>query len=309
MSRAIDSLDLTLEELFRRRVTQLAPPLSSQQIGFQPPDRNWRSVVKGLVTKLALNVYLVDLREHRGLRSTDKVRVPPAPQNGFVYEQVAPMRVECHYLVTAWSPAQSPDARTRLEHALISEVLGVLAGMPSLVPRRVFRLGDPVPNGFPGVFADSELPVTVTPAEGFPKLAEFWGTMTGSERPWKPAVYLVVTVPISLDESFTGTEVTTLFSEHRVGFEANGNETPIQIGGHVRDRWGNLVRGAWVQLEPAGGGDVLQRTTSNDGGEFTFVRLDVGTYSLRSGGPDGGGVFVTPVDVPSRTGRYDLRFS
>ena len=48
--------------------------------------------------------------------------------------------------------------------------------------------------------------------------------MPGPERPWKPAVYLVVTVPITVDTSFAGTEVTTPSTKHRVGFEAIGGE-------------------------------------------------------------------------------------
>ena len=68
------------------------------------------------------------------------------------------------------------------------------------------------------------------------------------------------------------------------------------------------MAGAWVQLEsPAG--QVALTTHSNDEGEFMFVRIDTGRYALRSGGPAGGAAFVSDVDVPSPTGRYDLSLS
>ena len=57
----IDHLDLLLRRLLRNRVAQLA---SDNQVRFQPPDRDWRRLVSTM-TSNALNVYLVDLREHR----------------------------------------------------------------------------------------------------------------------------------------------------------------------------------------------------------------------------------------------------
>ena len=57
----------------------LEPPVAAAQIGFQPPDKEWRRVVKGLVTKLALNLYLIDLRENRGLRRRRKCRSRELP--------------------------------------------------------------------------------------------------------------------------------------------------------------------------------------------------------------------------------------
>jgi len=52
-----------------------------------------------------------------------------------------------------------------------------------------------LPAGFPWVLADAALAMTVLPGEGFLKLAEFWGTMGVGYR-WKPAVYLVATLPV-----------------------------------------------------------------------------------------------------------------
>src|SRR2546430_6545396 len=99
----IQYLDNLLRHLF---LAQIAEITSEDQVSFQPPDENWRGHVTNL-QRNALNVYLVDLREDRQLRSNERVR---AVQNGIVSETPAPRRVECHYLITAWSPAEITPA-------------------------------------------------------------------------------------------------------------------------------------------------------------------------------------------------------
>ena len=49
----------------------------------------------------ALNVYLVDLRENRQLRSNERVREAKRHRQ----RNTSARRVDCHYLITAWSPA------------------------------------------------------------------------------------------------------------------------------------------------------------------------------------------------------------
>src|SRR5262245_48655344 len=95
----IHHLDNLLRHLF---LAQLVDITSEDQVGFQPPDEDWRGHVTNLQHN-ALNVYLVDLRENRKLRSNERAR---AVQNGMVSETPAPRRVDCHYLITAWSPAE-----------------------------------------------------------------------------------------------------------------------------------------------------------------------------------------------------------
>jgi hypothetical protein len=43
-----------------------------EQMGFRPPDTQWVQEVKNIQLN-ALNVYLVDLRENRKLRSNERV--------------------------------------------------------------------------------------------------------------------------------------------------------------------------------------------------------------------------------------------
>jgi hypothetical protein len=195
------------------------------------------------------------------------------------------MRVDCHYLISAWSGATDRVYKTRDEHRVLAEALAVL------VEARAIRV------------AGVELPTTIAPPEGFAKLAEFWGTMGRKER-WRPAVELVVVIPVQPTSEFAGPEVTTLFGEFRPGFSADGAETPIDVGGHVLDPLGVAVGGAWVRLETAAG-DLLQTATTDEHGRFVFTRLGSQPYVLRAGATGIGGD-AQPIDVPSPTGKYDL---
>jgi hypothetical protein len=308
MSLVIDALDVTLKELFVRRVTQLrlpAPPVTAAQVGFQPPDREWRTVVTGLGTRRALNIYLVDVRENRRLRSNERFA---EHQSGIVVETTAPLRLDCHYLITAWSPATEGAGKTLAEHELLSEVVAVLGAVPELVPRAVFTPGGP-PALFPSGMLDSVLPVSLLPTDGFAKLAEFWGTMQGQNHPWKPAVYLVVTVPVALDRHVAGVEVTTVTTEF--GGVDGGRETSIQVAGVVRD--GSItppvpIDRAWVRLE-ATGGSVIDSTSTYEFGEFTFLGLIPGSYRLQARANGRNAPPPLLITVPSATGRYDLQLT
>jgi hypothetical protein len=176
----------------------------------------------------------------------------------------------------------------------------------SLVPRQVYA-PDPLPAGFPDLIADAELPMTLLPVEGFAKYAEFWGTM-GQVHPWKPAVYLVVTLPVALQKELAGPLVTTRITEYRQSGKPETADVLIQIAGTVLDASVNPPRSvakAWVRLEKKNG-TALQATESDQLGRYTFLSLRAGTYRLRYGAPSFGET-VRTVDVPSPTGEYDLQ--
>ena len=86
---------------------------TEDQVRFQPPDDVWQSDVSKLRIN-ALNVYLVDIRERRELRSNESV-TGMGPQGPTRTPE--PARVDCHYLVSAWSPAgitPRPDSGSQL---------------------------------------------------------------------------------------------------------------------------------------------------------------------------------------------------
>ncbi|MBD2089950.1 DUF4255 domain-containing protein [Microcoleus sp. FACHB-1515] len=298
----IHRLDALLRRLF---IQAQIPNLTTEtQIRFQPPDGQWRSAV-GNIGSIALNVYLVDLRENRKLRSNESVR---SINNGVVSDDPAPARLDCHYLITAWSAAEPALEPALDEHELLYQVAAVLMHNPTLNPSRILA-GSSLLNGWTPPFRDIDLPVTVLPAEGFPKLSEFWHSM-GQGAVWKPAVYAIVTLPIALLRVVAGPMVTTLITDYRYTDAAVTAERWVQIGGFVLDATVDPpvpLASAWVQLESSGG-DPLQTTISDELGRFSFEQLQPGSYQLRWRSIDRAEPVPRLVQVPSPSGEYDLRF-
>lgn len=325
----INHLDNLLLYLFMSKVTGLktpnpAPgqppyPVNKSQIGFRPPDDNWRTYVTNLSVNnqpaKALNVYLVDLRENRKLRSNERIRDYDY-ENGNVTETPAPKRIDCHYLITAWSPPIiNPATNTTTDdeyvklHSLIYETMAVLFKNAPLVPQQIYS-PNPLPPNFPQVIADVELPTTVLPTEGFSKLAEFWSAMGANYR-WLPVLYLIVTLPVELDIEIAGPMVSSRATEYRHLGRPETVEARIQIGGQVLDTTSPLPDGspspvadAWVRLEDANGTTINTTETGNDG-RFTFDKLLQGDYILRvrvRGRPP----VIQPIQVTLISGDYNI---
>jgi hypothetical protein len=296
----IDQVDATLRQLFITRVPGIT---SVAQVKFQPPDDVWRNYVKTLTVggnpANAVNVYLVDLRENRKLRSNERERTTV---NGDVLETVSPRRVDCHYLISAWSPADITPALepTLDEHGLLYEIARALSLHEPLVPADVFAPAAP-----PALVAGESLPTVLLPPEAFIKLAEFWGTM-GDQHRWRPCVYLVVTVPIRTAPEVSGPPVTTVLADTRVADVAASAAVLAVIGGVVRTGAPPVpVDGAWVELlTPLNVRLQLARTDAE--GRFTFPSVQPGSYQLRASSTTLGPSPPRAIDVPSPSGEYDL---
>jgi hypothetical protein len=189
----------------------------------------------------------------------------------------APRQMDCHYLITAWSPATVTEAvePTVDEHALLYKATAVLMKNEPLVPRKVYQ-PDPLPATFPDLIADAELPTTILPPEGFPKYAEFWGTMGANYR-WKPAVYLIVTLPVALRTEIAGPMVTTSITKYRHSGKPETTEVWIQIGGKVFEAANpaKMIKDAQVRLV-----EKDQTVATNAQGRFAFAGLLAGNYTL-----------------------------
>jgi hypothetical protein len=296
----IDQLDVTLRQLFTTRVPGIT---SDAQVKFQPPDEAWRTYVKTLTVggnpANALNVYLVDLRENRKLRSNERER---AIVNGDVVETVSPRRVDCHYLISAWSPADVTPALepTLDEHALLYEVARALSQHEPLVPADIFAPAPPPPP----VAAES-LPTVLMPPEAFVKLAEFWGTM-GDQHRWRPCIYLVVTVPIRSAPAPAGPPVTTVIADARQRDIFSTAHVLTVIGGVVTTGAPPVpVERAWVELLTTAN-VRLQLVRTGVDGRFTFPSVPPGSYRLRASSITLGPSPLRAIDVPSPSGEYDL---
>jgi hypothetical protein len=286
----------------------------------------------------ALDIYLVDLRENRKLRSSERTRTYSRNGHGVV-EGRAPEWVDAHYLITAWDPSRDPtDAdRTLREHQLLRRVSAALLAGEPLTPASVYA-PDPVPTpesptspGWPEDFHNTELPLQVLPPEGFLKLSDFWTSMgLGPSVLWKPVVYLVATVPLPLPAYPEQPVVTTLLSVLGQTADAAGQTLVpktahlwAQIGGMVRERYRDPrtgrpairpVKDARIRLE-AVTGTALQATRSDDQGRFQFLwaPLPAGDeverrYVLVARHRQLGEA-SRRVTLPAADGEYDLEFN
>jgi hypothetical protein len=303
----IDALDSMFQELFLTSIDVITDP---SQVGFEPPDDKWRTYVSGLGTGGknvdAINVYLADLKENRILRSTERVR---DFQNGIYTDTPATRRMDCHYLISAWSSATAnlPTVEpTMYEHALLYKIVAALMDAEPFIASQIYGSAG-LPAGFPTTIADAQLPSIILPVEGFPKLAEFWGATKTVH--WKPAVYLIVTLPVVLPPKIAGPIVTTRITEYEVNGNAQTAEVWIQIGGTVlAATTGQALANAWVMLEDSTG-NPLQTTTTDSDGHFTFVGLTAGNYGLRVRAQGFAEPLPIPITVPSPTGSYDVQLT
>lgn len=252
----IDLFDNLLRQLL---IEQVADLTDEAQVRFQPPDADWRTYVSNLVVggnpANALNLYLIDLRENRKLRSNERVR---SVENGIVTEEPAPARLDCHYLISAWSPANATPAvdPTLDEHALLYQAAAALFRNAPFNPSRVYPEGSVALNAWPEPFRNVDLPAVVLPVEGFNKLAEFWSGM-GQGALWKPAIYLIVTLPVALFVEIAGPMVTTRITEYCISGRPETAEVWIQIGGHVLSPARPIAVGSATVTAIAAGGDLV----------------------------------------------------
>lgn len=304
----IDHLDTLLHRLFRNAIAELT---ADTQVRFQPPDEDWRGLVPGITDAAgnpgnSLNVYLIDLRENRRLRSNERER---QVQGTDIFEVPPARRVDCHYLISAWSPVTVSTAidPTIDEHALLAEAARVLGAHDELDPVAIYALSSP-PQTPPAPLAGERFPLTLMPVEGFPKYAEFWGTM-GEKNRWKPCIHTVITVPLREPAVRAGPMVTTTFTRTLVAGNPATENTRFHIGGTVRS---NAVPPvpvplAWVELLTPANLRVAF-TRANAQGRFVFEDVAQGPWQLRASAAPLGVSPVRAIAVPEPIGHYDISF-
>lgn len=166
-------LDDTLAVLLQREL-----PLDNVAISFAAPDNTFPPIE---VTPPAIDFFLYDIRENLALRTNEwtDVRQP----NGNVSRQRPSTRVDCSYLITAWSSAS--DA-VRDEHRLLGEVMRVLLRYRRL-PADVLQ----------GSLVGHEPPVrALVIREGFlQSLGEFWQALGGKP---KAALHYTLTLAVNV---------------------------------------------------------------------------------------------------------------
>jgi hypothetical protein len=248
-------VDRMLQVILLNNVAALASSTGAvtlDQVFFEPPDG---TLFGGVARRLS--VYLADVRENVKLRSNERTERSVA---GTIVSRKMPYRLDCHYLISSYTP--SSGGQVPLHHDLLYQVTAALIRSQPLVPAKILA-GDPELLNWSEPYRDTELPMTINPPEGFPKLAEYWGTMAGS-HPWRPVVHAIITIPVEHVESGPIGTVHHTITIYRPGAETSDDRA--DIGGTVLDAAGHPVGRAQVFALDAQG--VVARTTCDDDGRF-----------------------------------------
>lgn len=181
----LDDLDRTIAELLscdlpnlllsERRADKLTTG-TKVAISFDIP------LETSIKQKPAINFFLYDVRENLDLRSSEWLI--ERQNDGTAIKKRPPARIDCSYLITAWS--SSDDSQQ--EHHLLGEVMKVLLRHRKF-PEAVLQ----------GNLLGQEPPVRATilrPSE-LQSLGEFWQAMGGKP---KAALHYTVTISVSVDE-------------------------------------------------------------------------------------------------------------
>jgi hypothetical protein len=170
-----DDLDASLQLLIADPAAPKA--LRDADVSFETPTRDYAPA------RPTLNLFLHQIRENRALRE-------PAPlfdRTGPTVRRLpAPLRVECGYLVTAWSDLTAGSAvRVAQEHRLLGQALAWLAGHGTIPADHLH-----------GLLAGQEFPAPVLIASPRPQdddPGQFW---TALGVPPRPSISLLVTIEI-----------------------------------------------------------------------------------------------------------------
>jgi hypothetical protein len=288
----IRDLDLTLQQLIVDELKTLGLNSPADYgITFDPPTKDWSENPGG---DRMVNLYLYELRENRDLRNIQpEIRRNP---DGTVTTLQPPVRIELHYLITAWSLATTD--RVFEEHRLLSQAAWALLRHPYVIPAEIFD-GTPYPPGYNELLKTSRLPSFTAQPDNREVLGEFWGTM---ENIWKPALTYAITIPLDLLRSVTGPMVTAKITGYLQKDQPETTETLVQIGGRVFDAQDPAqgIPGATINLL-----ELDQAALADAEGRYTFTRLAPGEYTARVRAT-GYQPRDQKVQVPSSTEAYEI---
>jgi hypothetical protein len=262
-------LDQTIRAVLDTRWS--APP-AKPGFFFVAPDEEWKAQVIG--TDLRLNIYLYELRENVDHRRSQWDPVELADHSAVLSRP--PAYFDCHYLISAWSPAENGEATTPVldEHRVLAEALRVLMSSPEVRPVDLAIVG-----GGP-VFQQARICLTVAPPEVSPVLNDFWSTM---KLPWRPTIQLIATAPLDLlVESAPAPAVTTFIQLYGPSGATTGFDELITIGGWVLSNADDTPIPAATVQRVTPGGEVLGETSSDAQGRYTFTGLRRGPIRLRA---------------------------
>ncbi len=155
----IDQLDEVIRQLLIKEI-----PIKNGEIdvAFDQPTREWSA----RLNRPTLNIFLHDVRENTKLRNVQWERQPNGNQG--VKIQRTPVRVDLHYLVTAW--ANEPEDEHRLLTAALLALFRYSQLPDELLPERL--QDQPVP-----------IPLKVAQADILNNPSDIWSALDNELRP------------------------------------------------------------------------------------------------------------------------------
>ena len=278
----IHDLDDTLKGLLQQVGEGLEPPpvLQTSEVNLLTPTS------PTVFESKTLNLYLHRARENRELRDVEPV---VKRSDGRYTRHRPPLRLDCEYVVTAWSRADR-DQQIREEHELLSAALQWFSRFPEIPESRLRGSLATSPFSHPTMSAQMG---------GTGNIGEFWSAMG---TPPRPSFDLVVTIALPREQQDEGPLVITKEMRMRVKGKPDTEETWYQIGGEVFDRLSSdrdPVSGANVTLRGARNGES---ETTDGKGRFSFSNLSEGDYQLEvtaAGFVDDTKNITIPVPIPS----------
>lgn len=253
-----EDLDSTLSKVLNDAAMKsppIVPPLTElfdADVSFITPDKNFGA----LDPKPAVNLFLYDVKENRDLR--DSTPIIEKVGSGFVRRQ-PPVRIDCSYIVTAWSK-KTNDSQVIEEHRLLAQALLWLTRFPT-IPAQYLQ----------GSLTTQPYPLMMWAAQIDPNknAGEFWDALA---IPPRAAFYLTVTIAMELGLADSGPLVTTRSTEITPQ-AATSFETLVQIGGRILGPEVSVARVERNLVNAAAA--TNQATLSNAGDAALFRRGDV----------------------------------
>jgi Pvc16 N-terminal domain/Carboxypeptidase regulatory-like domain len=255
----LEDLDSSLAALFDDAAAPEA--LRSADVAFDTPDKDYRP------TQPTLNLFLHEVTENRTLRDEARVVTPSVstradrrPGAGDKYSSRLPsMRLDCTYLVTAWS-IQAAGLKAAEEHRLLGLALRWLGCFPVLDEKFLRGSLSSPPQPYP-------LPTVLARTQEGRSNGEFW-TALGIV----PRLAFSLTVTITVDP-YDEVEEFTAVQDVRI---RPASISDPALSGFVLDHVLAPVPGAIVTVLETGA-----RTTSGPDGGFAVSGLDFGNYTLQ----------------------------
>lgn len=210
-----------------------------------------------------INLFLYDIRECTDLRSNEPV---VERQGGMVTMHRPAPRVECAYLVTAWSGSGATgEAAVLKQHELLGAAMRVFAGTP-FIPGSLLQ-GSLVAQPFP-------VPLVTLPVAVARNPFEFWSAIGGKLR---PSFTLTATIALELEaQSVIAFQVTNK------KIDLKGTEPVFQIGGTVREKATAPALGAAINDVELALVELGLHARSDLAGQFSFSGMPEGTYELKA---------------------------